>query len=298
MHDFVAGVISVKNNGVSLPEIIGKYLGPKVKLFMRIFSVALMVLVGAVFMSQPAEIIAGRIDCPALDDNIVINGFSAMLLLVMGVILVYYVIATLLPVDKLIGKIYPVFGFALFFMAIGIFFVLVFGSEYSIPELTSLKNMIADADEFPIIPTLFTTIACGAISGFHATQSPLMARCIRNEKECKSVFFGAMISESIIALIWAAIAMAFWGGVDGLNQALAENGNQGRSAGGHNSPIDARQMARRTGDIRRNRRRHNLRRHGFPFGKAHRRGFSGRGTENSAPRESTSACRSSSEVWR
>ena len=226
MHDFVAGVISVKNNGVSLPEIIGKYLGPKVKLFMRIFSVALMILVGAVFMSQPAEIIAGRIDCPALDDNIVINGFSAMLLLVMGVILVYYVIATLLPVDKLIGKIYPVFGFALFFMAIGIFFVLVFGSEYSIPELTSLKNMIADADEFPIIPTLFTTIACGAISGFHATQSPLMARCIRNEKECKSVFFGAMISESIIALIWAAIAMAFWGGVDGLNQALAENGNK------------------------------------------------------------------------
>ena len=226
MHDFVSGVISVKNNGVSLPEIIGKYLGSGVKLFMRIFSVALMVLVGAVFMSQPAEIIAARIDCPVLDDNIVINGFSAMLLLVMAVILVYYIVATLLPVDKLIGKIYPVFGFALFFMAIGIFCVLVFSSEYAIPELTSLKNQIADADKFPIIPTLFTTIACGAISGFHATQSPLMARCIRNEKECKSVFFGAMISESIIALIWAAIAMAFWGGVDGLNQALAENGNK------------------------------------------------------------------------
>ncbi len=223
MHDFVAGVISVKNNGVSLPEIIGKYLGGGVKLFMRIFSVALMVLVGAVFMSQPAEIIASRIDCPTLDQNTVINGFSAMLLIVMGVILVYYVIATLLPVDKLIGKIYPVFGFALFFMAIGIFCVLVFSGDYSIPELTSLSNQIADADKFPIIPTLFTTIACGAISGFHATQSPLMARCLNNEKECKSVFFGAMISESIIALIWAAIAMAFWGGVEGLNQALAEN---------------------------------------------------------------------------
>lgn len=226
MHDFVSGVISVKNNGVSLPEIIGKYLGGGVKLLMRIFSVALMILVGAVFMSQPAEIIAARIDCPALDNNIVINGFSAMLLLVMGIILVYYIIATLLPVDKLIGKIYPIFGFALFFMAISIFCALIFSGNYTIPELTSLKNQIADAGQYPIIPTLFTTIACGAISGFHATQSPLMARCIRNEKECKSVFFGAMISESIIALIWAAIAMAFWGGVPGLNEALAANGNK------------------------------------------------------------------------
>lgn len=275
MHDFVSGVISVKNNGVSLPEIIGKYLGSGVKLFMRIFSVALMVLVGAVFMSQPAEIIAGRIDCPALDGNIVINGFSAMLLLVMGVILVYYIIATLLPVDKLIGKIYPVFGFALFFMAIGIF--AFWYSTVSIRFRNSPRCVIRlpMPDKFPIIPTLFTTIACGAISGFHATQSPLMARCIRNEKECKSVFFGAMISESIIALIWAAIAMAFWGGVEGLNEALAQNGNK---AGVLVDIIAQSTLGRWIAALvifGRHCCRHNFWRYGIPFGKAHSCGFSG-----------------------
>ncbi len=225
MHDFVAGVISVKQDGLSLPEIIGRYLGRGAKLFMRLFTVGLMILVGAVFMSQPAELIAAKIDCPTLDNHIVVNGFSAMLLIVIGVILIYYVIATLLPVDKLIGRIYPIFGFALFFMAGGILVALLFG-DYTIPELTSLRNQIAGAENFPIMPTLFTTIACGAISGFHATQSPLMARCIRNEKECKSVFFGAMIAESIIALIWAAIAMAFWGNVEGLNEALGASANK------------------------------------------------------------------------
>ena len=144
----------------------------------------------------------------------------------MGVILVYYIAATLLPVDKIIGRIYPVFGFALLFMAVGILVVLLFGGEYTIPEFTSFENCIADAKAFPIVPMLFTTIACGAISGFHATQSPLMARCMRNERESRSVFYGAMISESIIALVWAAIAMAFWGDVAGLNGAIAEYGGQ------------------------------------------------------------------------
>ena len=93
-------------------------------------------------------------------------------------------------------------------MAAGILGVLLFGGRYSIPELTSLRNGIADAERFPIVPMLFTTIACGALSGFHATQSPLMARCLQSERQCRAVFYGAMISESIIALIWAAIAMA------------------------------------------------------------------------------------------
>ena len=221
MHDFISGVISLRQDGASLPEITGRYLGNGVKQAMRLFSVGLMILVGAVFLSQPASLIANRLDIPSLDVP-AFGDFSWLLLIILGIILIYYIAATLLPVDKIIGRIYPIFGFALLFMALGILFVLLFDREYVIPELTSLKNCIADAREFPIVPMLFTTIACGAISGFHATQSPLMARCMRNERESRSVFYGAMISESIIALIWAAIGMAFWGGVEGLNAAIAE----------------------------------------------------------------------------
>lgn len=136
----------------------------------------------------------------------------------------YYILATLLPVDKIIGRIYPLLGAALLFMAVGLLYVLLTG-DYTIPELTSLRNFKADAAEFPIVPTLFITIACGAISGFHATQSPMMARCLTDQRQCRPVFFGAMISESLIALIWAAIAMAFFGGVEALGTALAEHGN-------------------------------------------------------------------------
>jgi carbon starvation protein CstA len=176
-------------------------------------------------MSQPAELLAWKIPIPAMDALGSVNGLAGSALFFIAIILVYYVIATLLPIDKLIGRIYPLFGFLLFFMAGGIFVALLAGG-YHIPELTSLKNCLPDAGNFPIVPTLFVTIACGAISGFHATQSPLMARCLRNEKEARSVFFGGMIAESIIALIWAAIAMAFWGGVQGLNETLAANGNK------------------------------------------------------------------------
>lgn len=224
MHDFVAGVISLKNNGVSLPEIIGKYLGGGTRMFMRIFSVLLMVLVGAVFMSQPAELIASNIDIEPLQ----VNAFSSMtweVIAVLAIILIYYILATLLPIDKIIGRLYPIFGLALLVMALSILFILLTNSDtYIIPELTSLKNQIANAEQYPIIPMLFTTIACGALSGFHATQSPMMARCITSEKQSRSIFYGAMISESIIALIWAAIAMAFWNGVEGLNDAIAQNG--------------------------------------------------------------------------
>lgn len=224
MHDFVAGVISLKNNGLSLPEIIGKYLGNGSKIFMRIASVLLMVLVGAVFMSQPAELIASNISTPQLEitafDNITWEVFVWLM-----VILVYYILATLLPIDKIIGRFYPIFGAALFIMAISLLGVLLLQSDkYSIPELTSLRNCIADAEKYPIVPMLFTTIACGALSGFHATQSPMMARCMTSEKQSRSIFYGAMIAESIIALIWAAIGMAFWGGVEGLNEAIAQNG--------------------------------------------------------------------------
>lgn len=221
MHDMISGVISVKRAGMSLPEIIGELLGGGVKNFMRIFSVLLMVLVGAVFLSQPATLIDNVVNIDALE-AIEVGQYTAMFMLIIGVILVYYILATLLPIDKIIGKFYPIFGLLLLVMALGILGVLLFQSDrYPIPELLSLKNCIANADKFPIIPMLFTTIACGAISGFHATQSPLMARCLTNERQCRSIFYGAMIAESIIALIWAAIAMAFWGGVQGLNNAIA-----------------------------------------------------------------------------
>ncbi|WP_300739737.1 carbon starvation CstA family protein [uncultured Alistipes sp.] len=225
MHDFVAGVISLRHNGESLPETVGGYLGKGPKQFMRIFSVGLMVLVGAVFLSQPASLIVNRLDIPSLE-GIAFGDFSWLMLIVLGIILLYYIAATLLPVDKIIGRIYPIFGVALLFMALGVLSVLLFSGRYTIPEFTSFRNCLADAKEFPIVPMLFTTIACGAISGFHATQSPLMARCMRNEKESRSVFYGAMISESIVALIWAAIGMAFWGGVEGLNAAIAQYNGQ------------------------------------------------------------------------
>lgn len=224
MHDFVSGVISLKEGGKSLPEIIGKYLGDGTRTFMRIFSVFLMVLVGAVFMSQPAELIASNIAIPSLE----IPAFSSMsweLVTVLAVILVYYILATLLPIDKLIGRIYPLFGIALLVMALSILYILLVHSDtYVIPELVSLKNQIANPEKFPIVPMLFTTIACGAISGFHATQSPMMARCMKSETQSRCIFYGAMIAESIVALIWAAIGMAFWGGVEGLNVAIAEHG--------------------------------------------------------------------------
>ena len=212
LQDYASGMMSVKMNGLSFPEIVGRYLGLTVKQFMRGLTVFLMVLVGAVFLVGPAGILESM---TSISQSIWV-----------WIILVYYILATLLPIDKIMGRFYPIFGAALFIMAFGILGVLLFG-EYSIPNLTfdNLRNMKTDASAFPVFPTLFITIACGAVSGFHATQSPLMARCINNQKEGRPVFFGAMISESIIALIWAAIGMAFWGGVENLNATLAEHGN-------------------------------------------------------------------------
>ena len=221
LHDYFSGMISIENGGISYPEIVGRYLGVTVKQLMRVFTVFLMVLVGAVFMIGPANIIA---DMSGISE-ITILGFTIGNFWV-WIILIYYILATLLPVDKIIGKIYPLFGAALIIMALGILSVILF-QDYTIPELTldTFRNMKSNAADFPLFPTLFITIACGAISGFHATQSPLMARCVTNEGQGRAVFFGAMISESIIALIWAGAAMAFFGGVEQLNTQLAANGN-------------------------------------------------------------------------
>lgn len=213
MHDFLSGVMLVRNDGLSISEIVGRYMGRATLQFMRIFSIILLILVGVVFLRSPASILGEMI--PAVSYWWWI-----------GIIIVYYFVATLLPIDKIIGKLYPLFGAALIFMAIGLAGVILFG-DYSVPELSlsTLRNYQPNAEALPIVPTLFITIACGAISGFHATQSPLMARCIKSEGDCRSVFYGAMITESIIALIWAAIAMAFFHGPDKLAVALAEHGN-------------------------------------------------------------------------
>lgn len=210
MHDYLSGMMILRADGKSLPEVLGDWLGGGMRHISRWFSIVLMVLVGAVFLLSPAELLANLV--PSVNTSVWV-----------WIILAYYIIATMLPVDKVIGKCYPIFGAALIFMALGLLGVILF-DKYSVPEL-SFHNYQLNPEAMPIIPTLFITIACGAISGFHATQSPLMARCIGNEKECRSVFYGSMISESVIALIWAAIAMAFFGGAGELGGQLADHGN-------------------------------------------------------------------------
>ena len=211
VHDFLAGMISLRNGGESLPETIGRYLGVNFKQFMRGFTVLLMVLVGAVFVAGPAGLLA-KLTPESLDLS-----FWAT------VVFVYYVLATLLPIDKIIGKIYPIFAIALIFMAAGILFM-IFWHHPALPELTDgIAN--THPDGLPIFPMMFISIACGAISGFHATQSPLMARCMTNEKYGRPVFYGAMITEGIVALIWAAAATYFFHTEEGSALFAAGSGN-------------------------------------------------------------------------
>lgn len=217
VHDYFSGMLSIRHNGLSITEIIGIYLGKGTKQFIRVFTIILMILVGAVFIMGPAKILQG------LTPDLTSMTFWVI------VVFVYYVLATMLPIDKIIGKIYPIFGFFLLFMALGLIIAL-FVKGYSIPELSiaNIRNFHNDAVKFPLFPMMFVTIACGAISGFHATQSPLMARCITNEKLGRRVFYGAMIAEGILAMIWAAIGMSFYGSVKELNDVMTAN--QGNAA--------------------------------------------------------------------
>ena len=206
MHDYMSGMLSIRHGGAGLPELVGNYLGIGTKKIMLIFSVVLLLMVGAVFVYSPAIILT------MLWDNKI---FWIIL------IFIYYVIATLLPIDKIIGKIYPLFAFSLLFMAAALL-VGLFIKQPAIPELwdnLAASNLnqptyILGTDSFiakdPIFPCLFITIACGAISGFHATQSPLMARCMKSEKMGRPIFYGSMITEGIVALIWATASMYFF----------------------------------------------------------------------------------------
>lgn len=198
VHDYMSGMLSLRNGGESLPELVGRYLGLTTKQVMRGFTVVLMVLVGAVFVAGPADLLA-----KLTPEHLNLSFWAS-------VVFIYYILATLLPIDKIIGKIYPLFAAALLFMAIGIL-VMLYWHHPALPEITgweSLRN--TDPSGIPIFPMMFVSIACGAISGFHATQSPLMARCMTNEKYGRPVFYGAMITEGIVALIWAAAATYFF----------------------------------------------------------------------------------------
>ena len=210
-HDYIAGMLSLKHGGESLPDLIGRYLGKKTMNVVRVFSIVLMILVGVVFMSGPAGL---------LENLTSIDSFTWTV-----IIFVYYLMASMLPIDKLIGKVYPLFALALIFMAVGVMTQL-FVHWPSLPEIwDGLSNTHPKAESVPIFPMLFISIACGAISGFHATQSPMMARCMTNEKQGRPIFYGAMIVEGIVALIWAAAANYFFmqNGKDVSNAAIIVN---------------------------------------------------------------------------
>ncbi|WP_177160021.1 carbon starvation protein A [uncultured Fusobacterium sp.] len=206
VHDYLIGMMSLRRDGASVAELVGENLGNGAKQLMRVFSVVLLVLVGVVFVTSPAAI---------LND---LTGVDKLVLI--GIIIAYYLVATVLPIDKVIGKIYPIFGVALLIMAVGIGFGIVI-QGYDIPEI-AFHNFHPKGQS--VFPYLCISIACGAISGFHATQSPMMARCLGNETQGRKVFYGAMICEGIVALIWAAAAMSFFGGTPGLGVALSKGG--------------------------------------------------------------------------
>lgn len=235
VHDYLSGMMSLRHNGAGLPELIGKYLGNIMRIIMLVFSMLLLLMVGAVFVYSPASILAG------------IGGNEIMWFVI---IFGYYIIATLLPIDKIIGKVYPIFAAALIFMALGLLVCLIIKMPH-LPEVWNigsgmdswysaqtqngidLLGVKAYLDKFSLFPVMFITIACGAISGFHATQSPLMARCLKSEKLGRPVFYGSMITEGIVALVWAAVSSWFfysggWREVlppDAVNEFMAQVGN-------------------------------------------------------------------------
>lgn len=212
-HDFFSGMMSIRTNGANMPDIIGDNLGKTMKTVMNVVVCFLLLAVGVSFVTGPADLIASL---TRIDKEIWLY-----------IIFAYYILATLLPIDKIIGTIYPFMGAALLFMALGVGIMLIAGDisgAHEMVELTpaTLKNWHSDPENNIMIPMLFVVISCGAISGFHSTQSPLMARCLKNEKYARPVFYGAMVAEGIVAIIWATAAMAYFGGPEGLNSAATE----------------------------------------------------------------------------
>ncbi|MCG8579733.1 MAG: carbon starvation protein A [Bacteroidales bacterium] len=215
-HDYFSAMLSVRHGGASIPEIVGKYLGKGFQNFLRVFTLLLLIFVGVAFVSGPAGLLA----------NLTGGGLSIWLY----VIFAYYLIATLLPINKIIGKIYPLFGAALIIMAIAIAGAMLLGGisgSVHMPELSvaSFANWHHHPTENILFPMMFIVISCGALSGFHSTQAPMMARTIKKESYGRYVFYGAMIAEGIVAIIWATAAMTFFGGAEGLNTTMQLDGH-------------------------------------------------------------------------
>ncbi len=197
VHDFIAGMISLRYGGASYPEVIGRNLGKGIRSFMEGYTILFLILVGAVFVTGPAALLTSMTDIP-------LGVWSA-------IIFIYYICATILPIDMIIGRIYPFFAVLLLFMAFGLIGAMLFTGMPILPHV-DLQSFFASThpDGLPIWPGLFIVIACGAISGFHATQSPMMARCMVNEKQGRKFFYGAMIAEGVIGLIWVTLGLSFY----------------------------------------------------------------------------------------
>ena len=218
VHDYFSGMLSVRNGGASVPTLTGRYLGNGAKHFMNIFAIVLLLLVGVVFVSAPAGMITNLIN----DQTNLNVSMTTMVVIIFG----YYILATIVPVDKIIGRFYPFFGALLIFMSVGLITAIGISDEHQLLGGFEINHMFTNMNpnDLPLWPALFITIACGAISGFHATQSPLMARCIENEQNGRFIFYGAMIGEGIIALIWCALALSFFGSIEALSDAVANGG--------------------------------------------------------------------------
>ncbi len=213
VHDFFSGMMSIRNGGTNMPDIVGKYLGGGMKVLMNIIVPFLLLAVGVSFVAGPSDLMAS------------LTGWNKEIWLY--IIFAYYLLATLLPIDKIIGTIYPYMGAALLFMAVGVGAMLIAGDlngSHEMIELTpaTLRNFHSDPSDNILIPMLFIVVSCGAISGFHSTQSPLMARCLKNEKYARPVFYGAMIAEGVVAMVWATAAITYFGGPEGLNSAMTD----------------------------------------------------------------------------
>lgn len=208
VHDYLTGMISIRNRGAHLPELASKFLGKVMKHVVNAFAVLLLLLVGTVFVSTPASLL-----------HVLADGKIALGIII-AAIFVYYILATLMPVDKIIGRFYPYFGAILLLSSVGVGIGLIVKGA-PIPEI-SLTNF--HPDNAPILPLLFFTITCGALSGFHATQTPIISRTTQKEKQGRKIFYGMMIAEGIIAMIWAAAAMSLFGGSNGLGDVLAAGG--------------------------------------------------------------------------
>jgi len=206
VHDYFSGMLSLRNEGKGLPELVGKYMGRRMRSLMLVFAFVLLIMVGVVFVYSPA---------------LILKDFYGSTMLWVCIIFLYYVLATTLPIDKIIGKFYPIFAFSLLFMAAALFVCLVV-------KMPALPEIWSNLDDFnfnenkawmgtenffaknPLFPCLFITIACGAISGFHGTQSPLMARCMKSERQGRAIFYGSMVTEGVVALVWATASIYFF----------------------------------------------------------------------------------------